>query len=575
MSQTSAGLSPEYLRANLKALALKSPRLCERLNTALDDNHIEVVLAASGAPTARLRDSKAFLHSPHDPAGEAAEATCQLPPAHDRAVLCLGLGLGYYLEALLSKSNPCLPVIAYERDPCLLRLTLMRRDFARDILAGRVIFLLGTDLALFPPKNLQALSVWPHPVLLEHYDWEQRLLNPCRLSSAAPQRAMVVAGGLFTLDVTEALQSAGIAVEPWNIGSFELESAFHHLCQADPQLVVAINFHHGLPELCESLGVALIVWEIDPTVERLELVRGRYPRTHIYTYRKSRVAHYRAAGFEKVEYLPLGTNPGRRYPQQLNADESCRYGAEVAFVGSSMVEQAEALAQLYQQLTRDRPTHLRSAGPALDYAVLWETALEQQRRSPDQYVIEEVFRHHLNDGSWVVTDRTGRQVDLSICTAERAAAERRGSIMTALAAQSPRIHSRVWGDAGWPALLPEAIDYAGPAGHFHELTAIYNASAINLDINRIYQQDIVTMRVFDVLACRGFLLADHSDALTELFELDQEVVAYRSIEEIPALVEHFLSHPEEREDLAAAGYQKVIREHTIEKRVQAMLLNLH
>ncbi len=43
---------------------------------------------------------------------------------------------------------------------------------------------------------------------------------------------------------------------------------------------------------------------------------------------------------------------------------------------------------------------------------------------------------------------------------------------------------KLWGDDGWVPEIPERILYCGPAGHFRELTLIYNASRINLDINR-------------------------------------------------------------------------------------------
>ena len=33
------------------------------------------------------------------------------------------------------------------------------------------------------------------------------------------------------------------------------------------------------------------------------------------------------------------------------------------------------------------------------------------------------------------------------------------------------------------------------------------------DVNRIYQPDVVPLRVFDVLACGAFLIAEHSEAL--------------------------------------------------------------
>ena len=52
------------------------------------------------------------------------------------------------------------------------------------------------------------------------------------------------------------------------------------------------------------------------------------------------------------------------------------------------------------------------------------------------------------------------------------------------------------------------------------------------------------MRVFDVLACGGFVLAERSPALAELFEIGAEVECYASADELEAKVAHYLAHPE-------------------------------
>jgi len=111
----------------------------------------------------------------------------------------------------------------------------------------------------------------------------------------------------------------------------------------------------------------------------------------------------------------------------------------------------------------------------------------------------------------------------------------------------------------------------GPAGHRDELNRIYSGSTINLDIGRIYQSDIVTMRVFDALACGGFVLAEHSEPLAEMLEIGSEVESYRSLEELLQKVEHYLEHPEEARAIAQRGMERVRRDHTIVGRLRYML----
>lgn len=538
MTRDIPGSPKDYLKINLSALASRSPMLFERLCWPMRNDHVILTSSTSGNPTAKLNlKPEVYLHSSSDPVREAFDAVKQLAPMRAQPFFCLGLGLGYYLNALLSTADPSQPIFAYERDPWLLRLTLSLFDFSRDILAGRVEFLLGTDLHLFHTVRKRDLRLWPHPVLGSLYEEERRLLSCDPELIKSERRAMVVAGGLFVSDVVDALSDSHVQALVWDARSLSREETVHQIRQFDPNMVISINYCDGLPELCQSLGLPALIWEIDPSIERFHQNRKKeLHQTFIYTYRKSRVTHYLNAGFSKVEYLPLAANPKRRYPMLLSGEEQDKYGANLSFVGSSMASEADSLCRLYEQLTE-------------------KTAQGSEKRK-----------------ELVVQDDCGRLVDLTACLAEKTASERRAHILSLLTSRNYDL--RVWGDAGWQKILPDNARYCGLAGYSREITRIYNATKINLDINRIYQQDIVTMRIFDILACKSFVLADYGECLGELFQLDREVIAYRSESEIPALVDYFLVNDHERNDIALAGYQRVLRDHTIFGRVQNMLQNL-
>jgi spore maturation protein CgeB len=566
------GLSETCLKNNLMALALRSPELCQWIQTLPDKEALQLQVTASGHPNVVIKEL--LLHSPIDPAKEAEEEVRKLRFGYHQPTLCLGVGLGYYVEALLKRSNPCQPVAAYERNPWLLVLTLMRSDFRRDILAGRLKFLSSADILRSRREDRQGFFLWPHPVLGPIYEWEKALFTRQEATAGSYERALVIAGGLFVVDVSDALQEKGLEVHSWNPPTGDQQHIVKDILSYDPHLIVSVNYRHGLSEISSSLGIPLLVWEIDPSIERLAPQPTGNPYTYIYTYRKSNVSRFREAGFKHVEYLPLATNPRRRFPMDLTHGEIEQYGADVSFAGSSMADQAEVLRQLFARMTERRGFSANPSSPIRDYARLWDLALQKQKQNPDRYVVEEVFKEHLPQGSWVTGDGEHRLVDLAACTAETTASQRRAQALSTLSQLGDGARVRVWGDGGWRRFLPETIHYSGPVGHFHELTAVYNASRVNLDINRIYQRDIVTMRVFDVLACRGFLLADHSNDLEELFDLNSELIAYRSLAEIPSLVKHFLCHPNECQQIAMAGHQRVLKEHTIQLRIERMLDNL-
>ena len=91
------------------------------------------------------------------------------------------------------------------------------------------------------------------------------------------------------------------------------------------------------------------------------------------------------------------------------------------------------------------------------------------------------------------------------------------------------------------------------------------------DVNRLYQPDIVTMRVFDVLACGGFVLAEHNDAIEELFEPGVHLDCWRDTDELLAKARHYIAHPDEARRIARAGRERVLRQHTVTQRLETML----
>ena len=117
------------------------------------------------------------------------------------------------------------------------------------------------------------------------------------------------------------------------------------------------------------------------------------------------------------------------------------------------------------------------------------------------------------------------KVHIEALVGEYAAAEKRLSYVRTLLPMG----AKIWGDMGWRVL---GRAYMGAAGYKKEVPNIYRASDINIDINRIYQSEIVTMRVFDVLACGGFVFAEYAEDLETLFRIDEEIVVYRTQKEL-------------------------------------------
>ena len=121
---------------------------------------------------------------------------------------------------------------------------------------------------------------------------------------------------------------------------------------------------------------------------------------------------------------------------------------------------------------------------------------------------------------------------------------------------------QVWGDSGWDV---DGLNYRGVANHKDELTHIYCASQINLDVPRLYQRDIITMRVFDVMASGGVVLAESSPELARYFQSGEHLFTYQDTEDLKRVLE-LIEDPERCRAVAKNGRHEVLQKHTLEHR---------
>jgi spore maturation protein CgeB len=93
---------------------------------------------------------------------------------------------------------------------------------------------------------------------------------------------------------------------------------------------------------------------------------------------------------------------------------------------------------------------------------------------------------------------------------------------------------------------------------------------LNRHIN-VAENNANNMRLYEATGVGAMLLTDRKDNLHELFEIGKEAVTYSSKEEAAEMVRHYLSHPQEAEQIAKAGQARTLREHTYAQRMQELV----
>ena len=534
------------------------PGLAERVSLPVDGAHVRNPYYVSPEIVYRRR---AY------PLAEAQAApAADVPPGASPDLFCFGLGTGDGVARLAARPG-VERVMAWERDPWLLRVALSRHDFAQDIRSGRVRFLLGADLLVATEALARGAVRVDHPVLGEIYRDEAALLAKAGQCPVA----FLAEGELFVDDVSSALRQLGFGVFRFYPTRLSREEMAYSARRLHPALVFSVNWVHSLSDLCAEWVVPYACWEIDPSLDSLAPPRKSAARTHVFTYRKPHVEEFQRQGYPHAEYLPLATAPERRRPVRTAADSA--FQAPVSFVGASMKKDADKARALFLQGCALYRRHAGGLGPAETEAAL-DALLAAQARDYSRYRVPALAFEHFGDflrwcsanpKLWkTLTADSLTAVDPLLLLGEIAASNKRLDYVGELG----RFGIRVWGDEGWQACESRGAKWMGPADHFHDLNAIYSGSIVNIDIGRIYQDDIVTMRVFDVMACGGFVLAEDTPALREVLRPGEELGAYTDLPSLLATVEACLAHPDLVRKTARRGREAVLRRHSILERVR-------
>jgi spore maturation protein CgeB len=107
-----------------------------------------------------------------------------------------------------------------------------------------------------------------------------------------------------------------------------------------------------------------------------------------------------------------------------------------------------------------------------------------------------------------------------------------------------------------------------------EVPVIYSSAKINLNytIQDCVNMDVITLRTFEILACRGFLITDKVPAAEKM--LQDCVVFTDGGKDLDDKIQYYLLHPEERMEIAERGYQYTVKYATIEARVKELYVYL-
>ncbi len=120
------------------------------------------------------------------------------------------------------------------------------------------------------------------------------------------------------------------------------------------------------------------------------------------------------------------------------------------------------------------------------------------------------------------------------------------------------------------AELPKA-KHKGLASSMFDMPLIFSNSKINLQITARTIETGLSQRVWDVLACGGFLLMNFQQELFNYFEPGKDMDFFESQEDLVEKIAYYLEHEDERQEIAKNGMEKVKKYHMPMHRMNEIL----
>ena len=315
-----------------------------------------------------------------------------------------------------------------------------------------------------------------------------------------------------------------------------------------------------------NITIPVVHYELDKVMRPRMFYPGAFTEHDIvFSTYKNDVARYLDAGAGAAFYMPFFPNARANPPD----DAPDRYHYDVTFAGNllydnDLVGYLQTFGTIAAQDPKAHNTFVSVVNGSIDMILQRQAVALAENR----YRIPELVAQVISGPAREVF--TSCELDeeslVSLCTKEAAHLQRVHFIE-----DTPGI--TVFGPDKQLADNPN-IQYMGAVSLHEEISKVFETSKINLTLQRIYAQDGLSDRVFNVLQAGGFLLSDRNEAIAELFREGEEVECFTTREEMLDKIDYYLANDRERERIAANGRARVLAEHSLERRIDTLLATL-
>lgn len=322
--------------------------------------------------------------------------------------------------------------------------------------------------------------------------------------------------------------------------------------------VFTINFFPWLSDLCNIANITYISLIVDSPVLELYSNSIKNPCNRVFIFDKILHQEFDGENPGHIFHLPLATNVIRHDEVCSNASAFQRncFQSDISFIGSLYSEKCLFNKTVLPDTERGYADGLIEAQlKVYGYNFIEEVITDNFVKTfiectPEFYTFPP--NSHKNYKSVVA------QQYLSVKVAEQ---ERLRVLRMLSDCFSVDIYT-----GSDTSSIPN-IHNKGFAKTLTEMPIIFNQSKINLNITAKSIRSGLSLRIFDVLGCGGFLITNYQSEISDYFTIGEDLETYSSMDELYDKAAYYLSHDKERQAIARNGYHKVSQYHSYDSRM--------
>ena len=326
--------------------------------------------------------------------------------------------------------------------------------------------------------------------------------------------------------------------------------------------VFSINFFPSVSDVCNIWGIPYLCLIVDSPVLELFSTSLANPCNKIFLFDRQLYNDFHHINPDGIFHIPLATNVRDNYATatMASAADRARFSSDISFIGSLYSEKC-----LYNQITL--PEKMRGYVDGLIEAQL----LVYGYNFIEECVTPELIEAFCKVRPELINFPDSMKVDTKAVIAQH--------IISVKVAEQERLrylkvlseHFNVDLYTGSDTSSMPLIHNRGFAKTNTEMPIIFHQSKINLNLTAKSIRSGLSLRIFDVLGCEGFLMTNYQAELPEHFNIGEDLEAYTSLDDLMGKCEYYLLHDKERQEIAHNGFEKVKKYHTYDIRLTQML----